>query len=77
LQEAQKPALRSVTFDLFSGIKSVQMTDGTVHEEPLDSSMVTTLRSLEPAAESLNSFLELVRTHAPLDLTVTPSDRPE
>jgi len=36
--------------------------------------MVTTLRSLEPAAESLNSFLKVVRTHAPLDLTVTPSE---
>jgi len=38
------------------------MTDGTVHEEPLDSSTVSKLGSVEPAAESLTSFVEQVRT---------------
>jgi len=68
----QKPALKSITFDLFSGIKSVQMTDGTVREEPLDSSIVSTLRLLEPEAGSLNSFVEQLRTDRPLEVTVTP-----
>ena len=76
-QEGPKPTLKSVTFDLSSGIKSVQMTDGTIREEPLDSSMVSTLRALEPAAASLNAFVEKVWNSRPLDLTVTPSDRTE
>ena len=77
MQGAQKPFLKSITFDLSSGIKSVQMTDGTVHEEPLDSSMVSTLRSLEPAAGSLNAFVEQVRANRPLEVTVTSLDRRE
>ena len=71
LQGVQKPSLKSITFDLSSGIKSVQMTDGTVHEEPLDSSIVAKLGQLEPAAGSLNAFLEQVRGTRPLDITVT------
>jgi len=71
LQAAPKPSLKSITFDLSSGIKSVQMTDGTVHEEPLDSSIVAKLGQLEPAAGSLNAFLEQVRGTRPLDITVT------
>jgi hypothetical protein len=62
VQGSQKPASKSVTLDLSSGIKTVQMTDGTVHEEPLDSSTVSKLGSVEPAAESLTSFVEQVRT---------------
>jgi hypothetical protein len=41
----QKPALKSVSFDLASGIKTVFMTDGTVHEEPIDSSTASKLRT--------------------------------
>jgi len=59
---AQKPALRAITFDLGSGIKTVQMTDGTLHEEALDSSTLSKLSSIEPAAEDLTSFIEQVRT---------------
>lgn len=58
---AQRPALKSVTLDLSSGIKTVQLTDGTIHEEALDSSILSKLGSVEPATESLTSFVEQVR----------------
>ena len=44
----QKPVIKSVSFDLASGIKTVFMTDGTVHEEPIDSSTASKL-STEPS----------------------------
>ena len=56
----QKPAIKSVSFDLASGIKTVFMTDGTVHEEPIDSSTASKL-SAEPAGAGLTSFLDHVR----------------
>ena len=56
----QKPALKSVSFDLDSGIKTVFMTDGTVHEEPIDSSTASKL-SAEPAGAGLTSFPDQVR----------------
>ena len=62
LPGAHRPALKSVTLDLSSGIKTLQMTDGTIHEEPLESSTVSKLGSVEPAAESLTSFVEQVRS---------------
>jgi hypothetical protein len=56
----QKPAIKSVSFDLASGIKTVFMTDETVHEEPIDSSTASKL-SAEPAGAGLTSFLDHVR----------------
>jgi hypothetical protein len=44
----QKPAIKSVSFDLHAGIKTVHMADGSVHEEPIDSSMAST-HSAQPA----------------------------
>ena len=32
----QKPAIKSVSFDLHAGIKTELMTDGSVHEEPIE-----------------------------------------
>ena len=55
----QKPAIKSVSFDLASGIKTVLMTDGTVHEEPIDSSTASKL-SAEPAGTGLTSFVDQV-----------------
>jgi hypothetical protein len=55
----QKPAIKSVSFDLASGIKTVFMTDGTVHEEPIDSSTASKL-SAEPAGTGLTSFVDQV-----------------
>ena len=56
----QKPAIKSVSFDLASGIKTVFMTDGTVHEEPIDSSTASKL-SAEPADAGLTSSHDQVR----------------
>ena len=56
----QKPAIKSVSFDLSSGIKTIRMMDGTVHEEPIDSSAMSKLGS-EPAGASLTSFVDQVR----------------
>jgi hypothetical protein len=56
----QTPAIKSISFDLASGIKTVFMTDGAVHEEPIDSSMASKL-SAEPAGVGLTSFLDQVR----------------
>ena len=68
---AQRPALKSVTLDLSSGIKTVQLTDGTIHEEALDSSTLSKLGSVEPATESLTSFVEQVRATRSEDSTAT------
>jgi hypothetical protein len=62
---ARQPALKSVTFDLSSGIKTVQLADGTVREEPLDSGTVAKLSAMEPAAESLTTFVARVRAIGP------------
>ena len=55
----QKPAIKSVSFDLSSGIKTVRMTDRTVHEEPSDSSTVSKLGA-EPSGHRLTSFVDQV-----------------
>jgi len=55
-----KPPIRSVSFDLSSGVKTVQMTDGSVHEEPIDSGTLSRLGA-EPAGASLTSFVDQVR----------------
>jgi hypothetical protein len=60
LTSGPKPAIKSVSFDLSSGIKTVRMTGGTVHEEPIDSSTVSKLGA-EPAGASLTSFVDQVR----------------
>src|SRR3954471_24689188 len=60
LANGQKPAIKSVSFDLNSGIKTIRMMDGTVHEEPIDSSAMSKLGS-EPAGASLTSFVDQVR----------------
>ena len=61
-RQTQKSALKSITFDFSNGIKTVQMMDGTIHEELLDSSILAKLGSVDPTAESLTSFIEQVRT---------------
>ena len=60
-QAQPKSAPKTVTFDLGSGIKTVQMTDGTIHEEPFDSSTVAKLGSVERASDSLTTFVDQVR----------------
>ena len=73
----QKPAVKAVTFDLSSGIKTVQMTDGTIHEQPFDSSTLSKLGSMEPATESLTTFVEQVRSRAGEERTAETTLVPE
>jgi hypothetical protein len=58
-----KPAVKSVSFDLSSGIKTTHMMDGSVHEEPIDSGTVSKL-SAEPPGGSLTGFVDQVRKPA-------------
>jgi len=56
--------VKSVSFDLSSGIKTVQMTDGSVHKESIDSGTVSKL-SAEPPGASLTGFVDQVRKPKP------------
>jgi hypothetical protein len=56
-----KPAVKSVSFDLSSGIKTIEMADGTVHEEPFDAKALSTLEPAQPAASALTGFVDQVR----------------
>jgi hypothetical protein len=56
-----KPAVKSVSFDLSSGIKTIEMTDGTVHEEPFDAKALSKLEPAQPAASALTGFVDQVR----------------
>lgn len=64
-QEPPKAAVKTLSFDLGSGVKRTEMTDGTVRAEPFDSSTVWKLRSTEPAASSLAGFVDQVRKAPP------------
>jgi hypothetical protein len=66
--EAPSPAVKSVFYDLSSGIKTVQMSDGTVHEEPFDASAMPRLGA-DPG--NLTDFVNGLRKPAPEDTTGT------
>jgi hypothetical protein len=55
-----KGEVKSVFFDLATGIKTVEMMDGTVHEEPFDVTTASTPGS-DAAKRSLNGFVDEVR----------------
>lgn len=62
-QSISVATVKTITFDLSSGIKTIQMTDGTLHEEPFESGTVAALGLTSPALErSLRSFVEQLRT---------------
>jgi hypothetical protein len=65
---APAPAVKSVFYDLSSGIKTVQMSDGTVHEEPFDTSAMPRLGA-DPG--NLTDFVNGLRKPAPEDATGT------
>jgi hypothetical protein len=67
--EAPASAVKSVFYDLSSGIKTVQMSDGTVHEELFDTSNVPALGA--GAAGNLTDFVNGLRKPAPEDSTGT------
>lgn len=62
-QSISVATVKTISFDLTSGIKTIQMTDGTLHEEPFESGTVAALGLTSPALErSLRSFVEQLRT---------------
>jgi membrane protein involved in colicin uptake len=65
---APAPGVKSVFYDLSSGIKTVQMSDGTVHEEPFDAATVPSLGA-DPG--NLTDFVNGLRKPAPEDATGT------
>ncbi|MGO4523477.1 hypothetical protein AB4097_01295 [Microvirga sp. 2MCAF35] len=61
--------VRSVSFDIQSGIKTTIMIDGTIEEEPFDSSALTFLAPEPEKVNSLTAFVNLLRKTAPEDTT--------
>lgn len=64
-QSAPTPMMKSVSFDLASGIKTVIMTDGSVHEEPFDSNALAKLNSEHDSTGSLAAFVNRLRKVSP------------
>ncbi|MBF9232222.1 hypothetical protein [Microvirga alba] len=65
----QKPIVKSVSFDVTSGIKTTIMTDGAVQEEPFDSNMLAKLAFEQGSSGSLTEFVNQLREASPQDAT--------
>ncbi|MFC4172789.1 hypothetical protein ACFOYU_12055 [Microvirga sp. GCM10011540] len=61
--------IKSVSFDVSSGIKTVVMTDGTIHEEPFDSSTLARLDSDPADDDSLSAFVKRLRKAVSVETT--------
>jgi hypothetical protein len=80
-QASQKPAVKSLSFDGESGIKTVIMTDGSIHEEPFDTNILSSLASDQSSGSSLTAYLNGFRKSSPGDTTgsttpIAPSAAP-
>lgn len=61
--------VRSVSFNVETGIKTVIMVDGAVEEEPFDSSVLPHLVPEQGQANSLTAFVNRLRKAAPEETT--------
>lgn len=62
-QSLSAATVKTISFDLTSGIKTIEMTDGTLHEEPFESGTVAALGLTSPSLDrSLRSFVDQLRT---------------
>ncbi|HZH53128.1 MAG TPA: hypothetical protein VEZ16_14745 [Microvirga sp.] len=61
--------IKSVSFDVGSGIKTTVMTDGSIHEEPFDSGTLAKLEADPEDAESLNAFVKQLRKAVSVETT--------
>jgi len=68
-QSATKPMVKSVSFDVESGIKTTIMTDGSVQEEPFDSNLLARLNAEHSGSESLTAFVNRLRKETPEEAT--------
>jgi len=57
--------VKSISFDVETGIKTTIMVDGTVEEEPFDSSMLSHLAPDHGATNSLTAFVKQLRQTTP------------
>ncbi|EIM24514.1 hypothetical protein [Microvirga lotononidis] len=65
----RRTKVKSVSFDVQSGIKTTIMIDGTIEEEPFDSSALTFLAPEPEKVSSLTAFVNQLRKTAPEDTT--------
>ena len=74
LNERVQTKIKSVTFDVSTGIKTTIMMDGAVEEEPFDSSMLAHLDPQLGPGNSLMAFVKQLRKTAPEDAvgSITP-----
>jgi hypothetical protein len=63
------PMVKSVYFDAESGIKTIVMTDGSIHEESFDSTVLSRLASDDGGPNSLTAFVNQVRKAYPVETT--------
>jgi hypothetical protein len=61
--------VKSVSFDMQTGIKTTIMIDGTIEEEPFDSSALAVLAPEPEKANSLTAFVNQLRRIAPEEAT--------
>ncbi len=57
--------VKSISFDVESGIKTTVMVDGTMEEEPFDSSVLSQLAPDQGRATSLTAFVKQLRQASP------------
>lgn len=75
-QRSGVPGIKSVSYDIESGIKTTFMTDGTIEEEPFDTSMTEDLVSQQGQTGSLSAFINQLRKAAPEEITGSIKPKP-
>jgi hypothetical protein len=68
-QNAPKTMLKTVVFDVGSGIKTTIMIDGSIHEELFDSSVLSKLTPEHGAMDSLAGFVNQLRKSSGEEIT--------
>jgi hypothetical protein len=64
-QEDRARKVKTISFDVQSGIKTTVMLDGAVEEEPFDSSVLAQLAPEQGRANSLTAFVKQLRQASP------------
>jgi hypothetical protein len=70
-QAATTPMIKSVSFDVGSGIKTTIMTDGSILEELFDSSMLSKLASEQGVSGSLTDYVNQLRKASASETTAS------
>lgn len=68
-----KPMVKSVSFDVESGIKTTIMLDGSIQEEPFDSATLSKLAFEQEGSGSLADFVKRLRNSSPVEATGSTS----